>query len=427
MDEHPQSVVPMGPLRGSPQHIDESTDWEKRRKRVGASSTSRGKAKAEVDSEAEEEEEEKKKKKGKFPSGMITKRKGPAPVAISDAAYGFPPAAVRKSSAQSEVTIVKSERLRSSSYRFVLQASPTHAHEDGEGPGGSDGEEMSQSYQSENGGDLGGEWVKKTAQLTKGTDGYPTRAREGIVHLFLGNDTAHVVTTAQANQLALSLRLNEAAGNAETSLLGKWTSTGEADDDQLLFQADKSTACLLSRTICLRLEDAFVGDTSAARLTCRLLHDALLLQRRKIPRTMPEIHDDLQQITLLRVRAIETARNVPEELKLQMVFDASKAVFEAYYGSQGPPGTNAYLVMQTRQILLSQWSMFTPVPPQNSAHDDQTEDLACELLNGLNSPIRWPSPHGDDQQPAWSQLKGFLSVLSVIERMYTFGKVISAE
>jgi hypothetical protein len=32
---------------------------------------------------------------------------------------------------------------------------------------------------------------------------------EGIAHLFLGNNTAHVVATAQANQLALALRLNE--------------------------------------------------------------------------------------------------------------------------------------------------------------------------------------------------------------------------
>lgn len=32
---------------------------------------------------------------------------------------------------------------------------------------------------------------------------------EGIAHLFLGNNTAHVIATAQANQLALALRLNE--------------------------------------------------------------------------------------------------------------------------------------------------------------------------------------------------------------------------
>ncbi len=32
---------------------------------------------------------------------------------------------------------------------------------------------------------------------------------EGIVHLLLGNNTAHVISTAQANQLALALRLNE--------------------------------------------------------------------------------------------------------------------------------------------------------------------------------------------------------------------------
>ncbi len=35
--------------------------------------------------------------------------------------------------------------------------------------------------------------------------------REGIAHLLLGNNTAHVTATAQANQLALALRLNEEA------------------------------------------------------------------------------------------------------------------------------------------------------------------------------------------------------------------------
>jgi hypothetical protein len=32
---------------------------------------------------------------------------------------------------------------------------------------------------------------------------------EGIVHLLLGNNTAHVLATATANQLALTMRLNE--------------------------------------------------------------------------------------------------------------------------------------------------------------------------------------------------------------------------
>lgn len=34
---------------------------------------------------------------------------------------------------------------------------------------------------------------------------------EGIVHLLLGNNTAHVMCTANANQLALAMRLNEEA------------------------------------------------------------------------------------------------------------------------------------------------------------------------------------------------------------------------
>lgn len=34
---------------------------------------------------------------------------------------------------------------------------------------------------------------------------------EGIVHLLMGNNTAHVMCTANANQLALAMRLNEEA------------------------------------------------------------------------------------------------------------------------------------------------------------------------------------------------------------------------
>lgn len=44
---------------------------------------------------------------------------------------------------------------------------------------------------------------------------------EGIVHLLLGNNTAHVIVTAQANQCALALRLNEES-------VGNVTSTNDA-------------------------------------------------------------------------------------------------------------------------------------------------------------------------------------------------------
>jgi hypothetical protein len=37
---------------------------------------------------------------------------------------------------------------------------------------------------------------------------------EGIVHLLLGNNTAHVICTANANQLALTMRLNEESVSA---------------------------------------------------------------------------------------------------------------------------------------------------------------------------------------------------------------------
>lgn len=34
---------------------------------------------------------------------------------------------------------------------------------------------------------------------------------EGIVHLFLGNNTAHIMCNGMATQLALAMRLNEEA------------------------------------------------------------------------------------------------------------------------------------------------------------------------------------------------------------------------
>lgn len=58
---------------------------------------------------------------------------------------------------------------------------------------------------------------------------------EGIVHLLLGNNTAHVISTAQANQLALALRLNEESvntkcldyGNADSSRLQSYENLGQ--------------------------------------------------------------------------------------------------------------------------------------------------------------------------------------------------------
>jgi hypothetical protein len=41
---------------------------------------------------------------------------------------------------------------------------------------------------------------------------------EGIVHLLLGNNTAHVLATAMANQLALTMRLNEESVSQLSSL-----------------------------------------------------------------------------------------------------------------------------------------------------------------------------------------------------------------
>jgi len=55
------------------------------------------------------------------------------------------------------------------------------------------------------------------------------------VHLLLGNNTAHVISTAQANQLALALRLNEESVstkcldyvNADSSRLQSYENLGQ--------------------------------------------------------------------------------------------------------------------------------------------------------------------------------------------------------
>lgn len=99
---------------------------------------------------------------------------------------------------------------------------------------------------------------------------------EGIVHLLLGNNTAHVICTANANQLALTMRLNEESVSLgwpvsiECASAAEMTQSYEGLDPieseirrriyWLLFQADKSTACMRARSINLRLEDAAVGS-----------------------------------------------------------------------------------------------------------------------------------------------------------------------
>lgn len=173
---------------------------------------------------------------------------------------------------------------------------------------------------------------------------------EGIVHLLLGNNTAHVVVTAQANQCALALRLNEESSYENLNPI-------EAEIRRriywLLFQADKSTACMRARTICMRLEDApglslptevddeqitaagilpqpsgrtptIVGFNIVTNLF-RVLNDALLLQRHKPPPTVDSVLSDLQNINALRDQVMNATADVASPLRVRSAYDSRAA------------------------------------------------------------------------------------------------------
>ena len=272
---------------------------------------------------------------------------------------------------------------------------------------------------------------------------------EGIVHLFFGNNTAHVVCTAQANQLALAMRLNE-----ESSYEGINPIESEMRRRMywLLFQADKSTACLRARTINLRLEDAadlclptevddehitfngiepqalgrtpLISGFNTVTKLFRILNDALLLQRRKNIPSLESIVSDLQSVAELRASVIQTVMEVDPALKLQRAFDSRaaspahdwestlQARFVEYFQNpinkthaghsflvmQGNILVTQYLVrlvlLQTRDTLMQQLSMMTVIPP-GITEDDSAEDIACELLDGLNSlPVECVATNG---------------------------------
>ncbi|OCF41236.1 hypothetical protein I317_04982 [Kwoniella heveanensis CBS 569] len=195
----------------------------------------------------------------------------------------------------------------------------------------------------------------------------------------------------------------------------------------------------------------------------QILNDAMLIQRRKSSRTMDEIIGDLQRVQDLRERTLQTSLRVPDHLKLRNAFDSRSASpafdwetrlrdrFIDYFRSaaDGAHALNSFLVMQgnilvtqqvvrlvllqTRQALLAQLAMYTPIMPALELQDEQAEDIACELLDGLNSlPVECVATNGPSlvQKGATKSQKllmQFLSVLSVIEGMYSFGKDISAE
>jgi hypothetical protein len=162
-----------------------------------------------------------------------------------------------------------------------------------------------------------------------------------------------------------------------------WVRSDQSSDyrsfEQLLFQADKSTACLRARTICLRLDDALVSspylkvafltsagpattlggrrrihhtqrcfapvdgeDTAHFRFQCgyqpfqvctyhevralldnrRILNDALLLQRRKSLPTLESILVDLSNIDQLRESVRLTIAELPPALQLRRAYDS---------------------------------------------------------------------------------------------------------
>lgn len=214
---------------------------------------------------------------------------------------------------------------------------------------------------------------------------------EGIVHLLLGNNTAHVTATAQANQLALAMRLNEESSydsldpiECEMRRRMFW----------LLFQADKSTACLRARTIALRLEDAaalrlpsevddeqitaagilpqpigrtpLISGFNIATHLFRILNDALLLQRRKTPPTVDSILADLQNVNELRGKVLSTTHEAASPLRLRKAYDSRlnspaqdwevklQERFLDFFQSAGTTehALNSFMVMQ---VSLSDW------------------------------------------------------------------------
>jgi hypothetical protein len=169
---------------------------------------------------------------------------------------------------------------------------------------------------------------------------------EGIVHLILGNNTAHVIVTAQANQCALALRLNEESSYEglnpiETEIRRRiyW----------LLFQADKSAACNRNRTINLRLDDApglrLPTEVDDEQITAdgflpqppgrtptiagfnivtnlfRVMNDALLLQRRRAPPSVDSIIADLHTIGRLSHEISDFTNNVASPLRIRFSLD----------------------------------------------------------------------------------------------------------
>ncbi|WRT67149.1 uncharacterized protein IL334_004115 [Kwoniella shivajii] len=346
LDKGKQRSATMGPLRASPEH------------ESGGEGNKKGKGKA----------------PGYGLAGLTSceacrkgKRKGPAPVAVSDAVHGFiqdsshlTPDLTRKSSVVSEFGSADFDRKLSASTDPIFFA----------------------------------------LALTV------IASTEGIVHLFLGNNTAHIITTAQANQLALALRLDEESRARAICLplddAYDLCLPTEVDDDMItragILPQPSGTTPLIA---------GFNVNTSLFRI----LNDTLAIQRRKTPRMMEEILADLHRLQELRERTIHTYLTVPDPLRLRNAYDSRSA----RVGENGH-ALNSFLVMQgnilvtqhvvrlvllkTRLALLAQLAIFTPMMPPSMAAEDTAENIACELLDGLNSsesPLRRYPFDGDIQ------------------------------
>jgi len=177
-----------------------------------------------------------------------------------------------------------------------------------------------------------------------------------------------------------------------------------------------------------------VIDTAA-----RILNDALLLQRRKAPPTVDSILADLHDVNELRGKVMQTALEVATPLQLRRAYDSRASSpardwesklqerFLDFFQSAGDTthALNSFLVMQvstprnnasktlmvdmaekgnvlvtqhvvrlvllqTRESLFQQLAMLTQMPLQGVAgmaglqSSEAAEDIACELLDGLN-------------------------------------------
>lgn len=157
----------------------------------------------------------------------------------------------------------------------------------------------------------------------------------------------------------------------------------------LLFQADKSTACMRSRTICLRLDDApnlslptevddeqitpngilpqpigrtptITGFNIVTNLF-RILNDALLLQRRLkgAATSIESILADLGDVNMLRDRVINATSDVASPLRVRSAYDSRAAspqqgweanmqarFMDFFSGVTSDNNVNSFMVMQ---------------------------------------------------------------------------------